>query len=86
MAIRDHARNGLPLLWTGSDRVGHDDIVKSDGPRLKLVPENHDAATVRQAFRELHELAIPAIEPPPGYDRDTRRWHPSMGARLAAVR
>jgi hypothetical protein len=86
MAIRDHARNGLRVLWTDPDRLRHDRPVNADAPRLQVVPQTSDDSLVREAFRELHELADPAAETPQGYDRDPRRWHPSMGARLAAVR
>jgi hypothetical protein len=88
---RDQWPFGTMPKWSlgamaGSDHVRHDHDVSADTPHLKLVPQAPDASLVREAFHELHELAIPATEPPKQYVRDTRRWHPSMGARLAAVR
>jgi hypothetical protein len=70
----------------GSDRLRHDREVNADTPRLKLVPRAPETPPVLEAFPQLHELTIPATEAPKGYVRDARRWHPSMGARLAAVR
>jgi hypothetical protein len=70
----------------GSYRLDDDRQVNADAPRLELVPEVSDSSLVREAFRELHQLAAPATEPPTRYDRDRRRWHPSMGVKLAAVR
>jgi hypothetical protein len=59
--------------------------MKADARRLTLVPQPADATVVRVALRELHDLAILEEEAPPTPRQDPR-WHPSMGARLAAVR
>ena len=88
---RGHGHSGPCPKWSlgamaGSDRVRHDREMNADTPRLKLVPQASEASLVREAIRELHELAIPATEPRSRYERAARRWHPSMGARLAAVR
>jgi hypothetical protein len=58
--------------------------MKPDAPRLTLVPQPDDTTVVRAALRELHDLAIEEEVPPTL--RQEPRWHPSMGARLAAVR
>jgi hypothetical protein len=59
--------------------------MKPDAPRLTLVPQPADATVVRAALRELHDLAVLEQEAPAAPRQDPR-WHPSMGARLAAVR
>jgi hypothetical protein len=59
--------------------------MKPDAPLLTLVPQPDDTTVVRAALRELHDLAILEEEAPPTPRQDPR-WHPSMGARLAAVR
>lgn len=70
-------------------RVRHDRPVKPDARHLRLIPQSADATLVRAALRELHELATPEHETAPfpaGSRRGVDRWHPSMGARLTAVR
>jgi hypothetical protein len=71
------------------DRFGpvrHDRVVDPKAPRLKLVPEAPNIALIRRAFQELHDLSTPGSEAAPVPETPSRRWHPSMGSRLAAVR
>jgi hypothetical protein len=60
--------------------------MKPDAPTLTLVPQPADATVVREALRELHDLALDEHEASKIHPTQDRRWHPSMGARLAAVR
>jgi hypothetical protein len=60
--------------------------MKTDAPKLTLVPQPADAIVVRAALRELHDLAMDEHEAPTVRPSQNRRWHPSMGAPLAAVR
>jgi hypothetical protein len=88
MARRSHAQDGLWVLWTdyaGSVTIGP---VKPEARHLRLLPQSDDAAVVRAAFRELHDLAAPEQEASTALRADPahRRWHPSMGASLAATR
>jgi len=59
--------------------------MEPDARHLRLVPQNPDADLIRTALRELHDLAAPPDDPA-SVVATSPRWHPSMGARLTAVR
>ncbi len=69
-----------------SGPIPEDQGVKPDARHLNLVPQTADVTLVRIALRELHDLAVPEHEAPPVAPTQGPRWHPSMGARLTAVR
>jgi hypothetical protein len=59
--------------------------MEPDARHLRLVPQDPDVDLIRTALRELHDLAA-SPDDPASVVPASPQWHPSMGARLTAVR